>query len=51
VWKAGVPVDREARRAAIVRQKAEDEKARQAPGPAGSEPGKFAFEIDDVRLE
>jgi imidazolonepropionase-like amidohydrolase len=39
VWKAGVPVDREAQRVAIARQKAEGEKARQAPGPAGSESG------------
>ena len=39
VWKAGVPVDREAQRAAIARQKAEADKSRQAPGPAGSESG------------
>jgi imidazolonepropionase-like amidohydrolase len=39
VWKAGAPVDRAAQLAAIARQKAQDEKARQAPGPAGSESG------------
>ena len=49
VWKRGVPVDREAYRAALEKQRAEAEQERSAPPPPGSDAGAIA-DFEDGKL-